>query len=63
MLSKESGINLGGQAEIKRREVIAHSKLEDMLRNEVKTMQGQLQAAYKRIHELNTEISKLKNKE
>jgi len=48
--------------EVERKEVIAQSNLNDMLRNEVKTMQGQLQAAYKRIHELNSELSKLKNK-
>ncbi len=49
--------------ETERKEIIAQSNTEDMLRNEVKTMQGQLQAAYIRIHELNSELSKLKNKE
>ena len=48
--------------EKERKEIIAQNNLNDMLRNEVKTMQGQLQAAYIRIHELNSEINKLKNK-
>ena len=62
MLS-ESGIELGGQAEIERREIIAESNTNSMLRNEVKTLQGQLQAAYVRISELTSEINKLKHKE
>ena len=59
----ESGIELGGQAEIERREIIAESNTNSMLRNEVKTLQGQLQAAYVRISELTSEINKLKHKE
>ena len=61
VLSK-SGIELGGQAEVQRRQVIAENNLIDMLRGEVKTLQGQLQAAYVRIHELNSELNKHKNK-
>ena len=59
----ESGIELGGQAEIDRREIISESNTNDMLRNEVYTLQGQLQAAYVRIAELTTELNKAKNKE
>jgi len=58
----ESGIELGGQAEIDRRKIIAESNTNSMLRNEVKTLQGQLHAAYIRIHKLTSEINKLKNK-
>ena len=59
----ESGIELGGQAEIDRREIISESRTNDMLRKEVYTLQGQLQAAYVRIAELTTELNKTKNKE
>ena len=61
MLSK-SGIELGGQAEVQRRKIIAESATNNILRNEVKQLQGQLQAAYVRIHELNSELNKIKNK-
>ena len=59
----ESGIELGGRAEIERRKIISESNTNDMLRKEVYTLQGQLQAAYVRIAELTTELNKTKNKE
>ena len=55
-------LNLGGQAEIERREAIATNKEIDILREEVHSLQGQLQAAYIRIKDLNTEIDKIKNR-
>ena len=55
-------LNLGGQAEIERREAIATSKEIDILREEVHSLQGQLQAAYIRIKDLNTEMEDLKNR-
>jgi|TARA_B100001094_G_scaffold53411_1_gene48984 hypothetical protein len=62
VLRDDSGISLGGPAEIERRELIAHSNTNEMLRKEVKTMQGQLQAAYIRISELTNEINELKTR-
>ena len=50
----------GGEYEKLRRQFIGQTKTLDLLRNEVKTMQGQLQTAYIRIAELNTEINELK---
>jgi len=55
-------LNLGGQAEIIRREAIANSKEIDILRTEIYQLQSQLQAAYIRIKDLNTEIDKIKNR-
>ena len=55
-------LNLGGQAEIERREAIATNKEIDILREEVHSLQGQLQAAYIRIKDLNTEIDIYKNR-
>ena len=60
MLNEE--LNLGGQAEIIRREAIANSKEIDILRTEIYQLQSQLHAAYIRIKDLNTEIDKIKNR-
>ena len=59
LMRDDGGIHLGGPAEIERRELIAESNTNTMLRNEVKQLQGQLQAAYIRISELNKELDKL----
>ena len=58
----DSGVHLGGPAEIERRQLIAESSTITILRNEVKQLKGQLQAAYVRINELTSEVNKLKNK-
>ena len=64
MSSDEDAMALGGQAEVYRRKLVkmeaADSQTIHLLKGEVKTMQGQLTKAYKRIQELVTENAELK---
>ena len=54
--SDESSIALGGHQEEKRRELIKDSREIDILKDEIRTMQGQLAASYIRIKELNEQL-------
>ena len=54
--SDESSIALGGHQEEKRRELIKGSREIDILKDEIRTMQGQLAASYIRIKELNEQL-------
>ena len=54
--SDESSIALGGHQEEKRRELIKGSREIDILKDEIRTMQGQLAASYIRIKELNEKL-------
>ena len=66
MTSDEDAASLGGQAEVYRRKLVrqeqADTAMINLLKGEVKTMQGQLTKAYKRIQELVTENEALKKK-
>ena len=66
MTSDEDAASLGGQAEVYRRTLVrqeqADTAMINLLKGEVKTMQGQLTKAYKRIQELVTENEALKKK-
>ena len=66
MTSDEDAASLGGQAEVYRRKLVrqeqADTAMINLLKGEVKPMQGQLTKAYKRIQELVTENEALKKK-
>ena len=64
MTNEEDALSLGGPAELYRRKLVEMEQAKEamigLLKGEVATMQGQLNSAYKRINELNQQITELK---
>ena len=62
MTSDESAFALGGLEEVNRRHLVRESKMIDVLKKEIHTMQGMINHAHVRIKDLVSENADLKKK-
>jgi hypothetical protein len=62
MTSDESAFALGGLEEVNRRHLVREASIVDILKNEIHTMQGMINAAHIRIKDLVSENLELKKK-